>query len=114
MAKKTKRKKKGIDLGKSLKKIAKGPKKPKGKKKSNHEPEVIAMVVFFLFSAYILLLTNTGVATTAMATGSVSFAPPPTTAQLTTGTNAYSIILMFIMSLAFLIPAEIWIRNHKK
>ena len=84
------------------------------KKKSDHEPEVIALIVFFLFSAYILLLTNTGVAATAMATGSVAFAPAPTTAQLTAGTNAYSIILMFVLSLVFLVPAELWIRNHKK
>lgn len=79
-----------------------------------HHTEVLAVTMLFLFSAYVLLLSNTTASATAMATGSVSFAEdsPVTTAGLAAaGTNSYSITLMFVLSLAFLVPVEVWLRK---
>ncbi|GEM_PF-3484993 len=83
------------------------------KHRKAQETEILAIAMLVIFSAYVFMLANSAVGATAMATGSVSFAQDGigSTGLITSGSNAYSIVLMFVLSLAFLAPVEIWLRR---
>lgn len=88
-----------------------------GKSRHANQAEVLALVMLGIFSAYVLLLSNTSASALAIAKGSVVFAedsPVRSAGLAAAGSNAYSIPLMFVLSLAFLVPAEMLLRKQKR
>jgi hypothetical protein len=77
--------------------------------------ELAALAVFAIFTAYVMLLSNTALSATALSTGSVLYAsdnPVSVSGLASAGSNSYSIALMWVLSLALLAPVELWLRKR--